>query len=578
MNALLTMLRASADVLESSCRVQMLAIRERELLFFSKNCWLIANLSALLAGFGYTGLVYTKYIDSDLCDPQEILCAEMTYPIVVTITMGLSLFSLWGSMLITMLAPAMALKGPQGSLNRCVDIMVQEYQYMLFLFACAIAMLMVSTIIWSMTQRLQSHAVSVTFLTLLFFYLLYLTALQVLLRFEIPSRKLVTGRFTVYPFRAQRRVATPPHAPHHRADNRHSHAVRSTTFAEPSRYPQLPTDRAADRPASAGMTAAHRFAESTRRWLGRRASGVGVPEESGYQPLAESDGARDTPFNAPPKARKLLGICGWVAPTDPSPAMLGAGTGAGTGRTEGDRAAPGALDSCDGRGSSTAHGSVRDSISIRDSSGRQFAYVGRDSIQDSSGRRFSYVGRESVRRPSKELAAEAIAKAWRKRQDELQRQQEAIEEAIRERLANTPAPAMTILRTGSPGSRRAGSPRRHRPPATDRRVRVVSPATVEREAAQRQRRLSHDRSPLMHRPPPPSEIVERRRPSIDERDDEEHDEDSGDDTPPPQLMPGSAVLGGAVHQPRAWLHPAINRDRAGSAVADISSQRRSRSD
>ena len=87
------MLRASADSMESSCRVAMLAIREKELLFFSKNCWLIANLSALLAGFGYTGLVYTKYIDSDLCDPKEFMCAEMTYPICVTITMGLSLFS-----------------------------------------------------------------------------------------------------------------------------------------------------------------------------------------------------------------------------------------------------------------------------------------------------------------------------------------------------------------------------------------------------------------------------------------------------------------------------------------------------
>ena len=46
------MLRAAADEMESACRVSMLAIREKELVFFTKNCWLVAQLSALMAGFG----------------------------------------------------------------------------------------------------------------------------------------------------------------------------------------------------------------------------------------------------------------------------------------------------------------------------------------------------------------------------------------------------------------------------------------------------------------------------------------------------------------------------------------------
>ena len=41
------------------------------------------------------------------------LCAEMNYPFSLTITMGLSIYCLWGSMLVTLLAPAMALRGPQ---------------------------------------------------------------------------------------------------------------------------------------------------------------------------------------------------------------------------------------------------------------------------------------------------------------------------------------------------------------------------------------------------------------------------------------------------------------------------------
>ena len=95
-------------------------IRGRELDFFMKNCTLIAQVSAFIAGYAYTALIYTKYIDADICDPQEFLCAEMNYPFALTVTMGFSIYCLWGTMLIPMLAPAMALRGPQGSMQKCL--------------------------------------------------------------------------------------------------------------------------------------------------------------------------------------------------------------------------------------------------------------------------------------------------------------------------------------------------------------------------------------------------------------------------------------------------------------------------
>ena len=59
-------------------------------------------LGALLSGFGYTALIYTKYLDDPtLCDQHDPLCAEMTYPVCVTITMLISTFTLFGAMLMT---------------------------------------------------------------------------------------------------------------------------------------------------------------------------------------------------------------------------------------------------------------------------------------------------------------------------------------------------------------------------------------------------------------------------------------------------------------------------------------------
>jgi hypothetical protein len=189
------MLFASREELASDTQVRLLAIRNRELDWLIKNCNYVAQLSALLAGYGYTALIYTKYLDADLCDPNEPLCAEMTYPLCVTITMCLSILSLFGSMLITLLAPALALRGPQGSLNKCIDMTIQEYQYALAVFTCAVVMLLVSTALWSMTQRLFIAAILMTVVLLGSVVLIILTSMKALVHFDAPrvARPQVLG-------------------------------------------------------------------------------------------------------------------------------------------------------------------------------------------------------------------------------------------------------------------------------------------------------------------------------------------------------------------------------------------------
>ena len=72
---------------------------------------------------------------------------------------------------------------------------MQEYQYGLFVFACALIMLMVSAVLWSWTQRSAPAAISLTIISLGSLYLIYLTSYRVLRRFDVPRSQLVTGRF-----------------------------------------------------------------------------------------------------------------------------------------------------------------------------------------------------------------------------------------------------------------------------------------------------------------------------------------------------------------------------------------------
>lgn len=134
MNRALAVLFAEKENLSSAFRLRMLSIKDKEMDFFMRNLQNVASLAALLAGLAQSGLIYTKYINLDLCGHEEILCSEFTYPLAVTLTMCLALFSMWGCMLVAMLAPGLALRGPQGSMDLCVDMVVSPMPYQRFIW------------------------------------------------------------------------------------------------------------------------------------------------------------------------------------------------------------------------------------------------------------------------------------------------------------------------------------------------------------------------------------------------------------------------------------------------------------
>ena len=91
---------------ESSLRVRMLQIREREFDLFLDRIRTIGTLATVLAGLGHAGLLYTKYIDHNLCGTHEGFCAELTYPFFTCIALGASIITMWGCVLLVTQARA----------------------------------------------------------------------------------------------------------------------------------------------------------------------------------------------------------------------------------------------------------------------------------------------------------------------------------------------------------------------------------------------------------------------------------------------------------------------------------------
>ncbi|KAL1507711.1 hypothetical protein AB1Y20_007324 [Prymnesium parvum] len=234
-----SMLFAEKENLASSFRLRMLTIRDKELDFFMRNMQNVANLSALLAGFGQSGLIYTKYIDLNLCGADEILCAEFTYPLAVTLTMCLALFSMWGCMLVTMLAPGLALRGPQGSMDLCVNIVAQEYQCSVFIFSGSLVMLMVSTVLWSWTKlQFGWPAAFLTLLSVGSLQMIILVSMRVMRKFNVPRSKLVTGRICADRRTVRRTTSSPPPLTSHGYTRLHDEPPRHS--ASPPRLPSSP--------------------------------------------------------------------------------------------------------------------------------------------------------------------------------------------------------------------------------------------------------------------------------------------------------------------------------------------------
>ena len=99
------MLFADKRALETNLKVSLLAIREKELNFYTTNCLAVGTQSALLAGFAYSGLTQVAF-------PHEApYLIKLLYLLVTTTAMGFELIAVMNTTLLSMVGPGLALRG-----------------------------------------------------------------------------------------------------------------------------------------------------------------------------------------------------------------------------------------------------------------------------------------------------------------------------------------------------------------------------------------------------------------------------------------------------------------------------------
>jgi hypothetical protein len=116
------MLYADKRALETNLKVSLLAIREKELNYYTQNALAVGTQAALLAGFAYSGLTQVAIP----LDSEYVL--KLLYLLVTTTAMSLELLAVMNTTLLSMLGPGLALRGPDGSMHPAVDGMMEEYQ------------------------------------------------------------------------------------------------------------------------------------------------------------------------------------------------------------------------------------------------------------------------------------------------------------------------------------------------------------------------------------------------------------------------------------------------------------------
>ena len=141
------MLHAHKANLQTSLRQRLLAIRERELDYYTDINRNIGNQAALIAGFAYSGIRYHYLVERQhswqLSDGDSL--EEVVFTSLLTMAMGCGLQTVLIAMLVAMLGPSLALRGGDGALHDAVKGMQAWTSAVLVLFLLSLFLLQART-------------------------------------------------------------------------------------------------------------------------------------------------------------------------------------------------------------------------------------------------------------------------------------------------------------------------------------------------------------------------------------------------------------------------------------------------
>ena len=153
------MLHAHKANLQTNLRQRLLAIRERELDYYTDINRNIGNQAALIAGFAYSGIRYHYLVERQhswqLSDGDSL--EEVVFTSLLTMAMGCGLQTVLIAMLVAMLGPSLALRGGDGALHDAVKGMQAWTSAVLVLFLLSLFLLQARTTSALFTLRARAR-------------------------------------------------------------------------------------------------------------------------------------------------------------------------------------------------------------------------------------------------------------------------------------------------------------------------------------------------------------------------------------------------------------------------------------
>jgi len=129
------MLFTNMVALANAARLNMLELRHLELDLYTTNARSIAVKAVLVGAIGWSSLIYSNPQDYYKLADQWF---QHVYPVICLLVVGYSLLAVVQFNLIALMAPGLALRGPDGSVHLAVEGLMIEYRAATYWFAQSI--------------------------------------------------------------------------------------------------------------------------------------------------------------------------------------------------------------------------------------------------------------------------------------------------------------------------------------------------------------------------------------------------------------------------------------------------------
>jgi len=209
------MLYAVKKDLRADLARSILKVRERELQYYTTNILNIGMQAALLSGFAFTTLAQHDsnnvlpwleqasgsrtfvVIASLVLDPQQLfqVILEMLYLTSTISAMGSTLYVLYICLVTSILGPGLALRGPEGSVDRAVFSLARVNRRVIASFAFALNLFQSSVLVKAFLAFHVIAAVVCSAFVIYYMYAIDNHARLVMDMFNIRSGEVISGRF-----------------------------------------------------------------------------------------------------------------------------------------------------------------------------------------------------------------------------------------------------------------------------------------------------------------------------------------------------------------------------------------------